>query len=356
MNKIRSKKKAYFSLQDQAFFARRLSMLIKSNVPILDALRMMKSQARSASISNMYDHMIATTSNGQFLWKGMAAYSKSFGDFSVNLIKVGEASGTLTENLYYLAEELDKKRELRRKFMSAMLYPAVVLVASLGVTCLLIIYLFPKLMPVFQSLKVELPFTTRALLYISTFLLNYWYLVLLGIAVFIIGFIFLLRIKSVRYAVQRTVIGIPIIGTFVQDYHLANICRTFSMLLRGSVKVMEAVDVTASTTANLMYQKELFALSRAIARGSNISNHLEKSPHLFPPLTHQMVAIAERTGNLSETLMNLSQIYERDFDDRNKAIASLIEPVLMCVMGLIVGFIAISIITPIYAITQNIHP
>ncbi len=350
------KRRARFSLQDQAFFARRLSMLVKSNVPILDALRMMKTQARTANIGYMYDHMITTTSNGQFLWKGMSDYKKSFGDFSINLVKIGENSGTLTENLYYLADELDKKRELRRKMLSAMLYPAVVLVASLGVTGLLVVYLFPKLMPVFQSLKVDLPITTRILLYVSTFLINYWHFVFAGIVAFITGFTFLLKIKNIRYAVQRTVISLPVVGAFVQDYQLANITRTLSMLLRGSVKVMEAVDITASTTANLMYKKELTALSCAIARGSNISNHLEKTPHLFPPLTHQMVAIAERTGNLGDTLMHLSNIYERDFDEKNKNIASIIEPVLMVIMGLLVGFIAVSIITPIYAITANIHP
>ncbi|OGF61496.1 hypothetical protein A2662_01850 [Candidatus Giovannonibacteria bacterium RIFCSPHIGHO2_01_FULL_45_33] len=345
-----------FSLQDQAFFARRLSMLVRSNVPILDALRMMKAQARNKSTGHMFDHMIATTSNGQFLWKGMADYKKSFGDFSVNLVKVGETSGTLTENLIYLADELDKKRELRKKIMSAMLYPAVILAASLGVTGLLTVYLFPKLMPVFQSLNVELPFTTRVLLHTSNFLINYWHYLILGFIAFIIGFIFLLKIQQVRYWFLRVVISLPLIGGFVQDYHLANTCRTLSMLLKSSVRVMEAVNVTANTSSNLLYQIQLAELSKAIARGSNIADHMELSPHLFPPLVHQMVAIGERTGSLSDTLMHLSEIYEKEFDDRNKALTSIMEPALMCIMGLIVGFIAVSIITPIYAVTQNIHP
>ena len=119
---------------------------------------------------------------------------------------------------------------------------------------------------------------------------------------------------------------------------------------------MEAVNVTANTSSNLLYQIQLAELSKAIARGSNIADHMELSPHLFPPLVHQMVAIGERTGSLSDTLMHLSEIYEKEFDDRNKALTSIMEPALMCIMGLIVGFIAVSIITPIYAVTQNIHP
>lgn len=346
---------AGLSLRDQALFAKRLSLLAKAGVPILTAVNIIKKQTKGAN-RRMFEAIAHDIANGQFLHKTLGKFKRVFGEFAINIIKVGETSGTLSDNLRYLAEELDKKRELRGKIIGALVYPLVILIASFGIAGLLTLYLFPKLLPVFQSLRVDLPFTTRALIAVSSFLQNYGVWVLVGLILLVIGIIVGLWFKPIRYAFNYLSLKIPIFGPMIRYYHLTNMCRTLGLLLRGQVRVLEAVEVASETSSNLLYVKELANLRHAITRGSNISKHLEKNPKLFPAMLTDMVAVGETTGNLSDTLTYLAQIYEQELDEQTKRLSGLIEPAMMISMGLLVGFIAISIITPIYAVTQHLTP
>lgn len=344
-----------FTLQDQAFFARRLAMLVKAGVPILESLRLMQDQtrARTARVITKIGNDVA---NGQYLHKSMARHANMFGEFAINITRIGELSGTLSENLLYLADEIEKKRELKKKLIGALLYPAAILVASMGVTVLLTVYLFPKLLPVFKTLNVPLPFTTRALIATSDFFIHYGWWVLGALVIFVVASAFALKIRRVRYLAHIVLLRLPIIGSFLRNYYLTNICRTLGILLTGKVTAVEATTVSADTAINLVYQKELRALAATIVRGGNISGHLKKKPNLFPHLLYQLIAVGERTGNLSKTLLYLSDMYEKEFDDKTKQVSTILEPALMIVMGLLVGFVAISIITPIYGVTQHLQP
>ncbi|OGF91875.1 hypothetical protein A3H04_03375 [Candidatus Giovannonibacteria bacterium RIFCSPLOWO2_12_FULL_43_11c] len=347
---------ARLSLQDQALFARRLSMLSKAGVPILESINIIRRQTKGAT-RKMFDHIAHDVASGQFLSKSLSKYSRVFGDFAVNIIKVGETSGTLSENLQYLAEEIDKGRELRGKVISALIYPIIILVSSLGISGFLTLYLFPKLMPVFLSLQVDLPVSTRFLIWLSTFLVKYgsWVLLALFLAFFAaaIGFA---SSKRFRFLLDSVILRMPIAGEVLRHYNLSNICRTLGLLLRGQVRVIEAISVASETSSSPLYKSELAGLREAITKGSNISTYLEKNPHLFPNMLTEMVAIGEKTGNLSETLSYLAQIYEQELAEKTKRLSSVIEPAMMIVMGVLVGFIAISIITPIYEVTQHLNP
>jgi type IV pilus assembly protein PilC len=345
-----------FNLRDQALFARRLSLLVRAGVPILESLQILKKQSRSRSVSRMFDHIIRDVANGRDLSRSLGRFRKVFGEFALNIIKVGETSGTLPENLIYLGTEIDKERELKRKVVGAMIYPILIVIMTFAVTALLTVFLFPKLLPIFQSLKVDLPWTTRLLLWISNFLIHYGFYLLIGIVVAIIGYFLLLRLKPVRLFMHRVLIRLPLMGSFFQDYQLTSICRTLGLLLKGSMTVLEAVRITGDTTSNLAYQEELKGIHRIVAKGGTISTHMEKRPKLFPPLVSQMIAIGEKTGNLAETFVYVAEIYEQDLDEKTKRLQTVIEPLLMIFMGLIVGFVAVSIITPIYDITQHLQP
>lgn len=343
------------SLQDQAFFARRLAMLVKAGVPILESLRLMQEQTRPKT-ARFISTVAGDVANGLYLHKSMGRRKGVFGEFAVNITRIGELSGTLPENLLYLADEMDKKRELRKKMISALLYPAAILVSSLGVTVLLTVYLFPKLLPVFKSLNVPLPFTTRALIATSDFFMHYGWLALGATVAAVIVFILLLRIQRIRFWAHRILLRMPFFGSFVRNYHLTNMCRTLGILLTGKVTAVEAVIVTANTSVNLVYRQELHALAGAIIRGAAISGHLKKKPRLFPPLLYQLISVGERTGSLSKTLLYLATMYEKEFDEQTRRVSTVLEPALMIVMGLLVGFVAISIITPIYGVTQHLQP
>lgn len=344
------------SIKERVFFIKRLAFLIKANVPILESLHMIKEQMYARRQIRIVSLVIEDVANGLSLAKSLGKFSRMFGDFGINIIKVGEQSGTLSQNLEYLADELKKKQVLRRKVVSAFVYPAIIVVATLGITGFLMLFLFPKIMPIFASLHAELPFTTKVVMAISVFL-QHWGLVLLGglVALFIL-FAVLVRVSPVFHLfIDRMLLRIPVIGSVVRYYNLASSMRTVGLLLKSGITLSEAIPLTRDTTQNLAYKIEFAAIAETVNRGEQMSAHLRKRRFMFPDVLTQMVSVGERSGNLSNTLMYLSEFYEMEVDDFTKNLASLIEPILMIIMGVLVGFIAISIITPIYGITQHLQ-
>lgn len=346
-----------FTTQDQIFFAKRLAMILRAGMPIMEGLHMLGGQTRTSSATFIYQSLIVDVSNGHPLSTGLGKFQRIFGEFCVNIVKVGETSGTLHENLDYLAEELKKKQALRRKVVGALVYPAVIVVATVGITVMLTVYIFPKIIPIFQSVKATLPLSTRILIVLSSFLSN-WGLWLLGvIAVSFVGFLFLMRLVPRFHLWMDTILlRIPLLGKLSQYYNLANSTRTLSLLLKSDVGVVNAMELVAASTRNHVYRRALYDAANRITRGQKISLQMQSSPRLFPPLMTQMVLVGESTGNLSTSLMFLSDMYEEEINDLTKNLTTMLEPILMIVMGIVVGFVAISIISPIYSITQSLTP
>ena len=342
--------------QDQIMFAKRMAILTKSGVPLLDALKILEKQATSKSMKRVFATCIEDILNGSSLAVSLSKYRKYFGDFAVNLIEIGEYSGTLQENLTYLAEELKKAQMLRRKIVSALVYPIFIVCATIGISSMLTVYIFPKILPIFKSVNTTLPFSTRALIFISDLFLHSGLLILGAVAGLIVAWVMLLRIQKFRYYSDKMLLSVPIFGNISQSYHLANLCRTLGLLLKSGVSIVTATNITSSTTKNLVYKDEIKQLAESITMGRKVSQHMIASKKLFPAMVTQMVTVGETTGNLSESLLYLAEIYEGEVDEMTKNLSSILEPVLMVFMGIIVGFIAVSIITPIYGITQNLHP
>jgi len=353
MNKLFSR----LSIKDQVFFAKRLSFLINANVPIMDSLHILQRQTKSKRQRQMYDTIITDVSNGQFLATSLGRFGHVFGDFAINIIKTGETSGSLDENLNYLAEELEKKQRLRRKVMGALIYPALIIVATLGITGLLTVYIFPKILPIFASLDVTLPITTRFLIWLSDFLSN-WGLLVIGIIILVtVGLTVLIsKKKQAHYVWDRIILRFPLLGKIALHYQVANITRTLGLLLKSGTSIVESLKITADTTSNMVFREKLELISGSVMEGELVSAQMLKYPHVFPDLMAQMVGIGEKTGKLSDTFLYLSDLYEEEVDNLTKNLSSTIEPVLMIFMGIIVGFIAVSIITPIYQVTQHLNP
>jgi len=344
----------HVSLQEKILFTRHLSIMVKAGMSILTALQMLQKQTKSHKLAYILERVAKDVDNGQFLAASLAKFENTFGNLFINIIRVGEVSGNLSENLAYLSEELKKKGELRRKVIGALIYPMVILGATLGITGMLTIFIFPKILPIFASLNVDLPPTTKFLILVSNFMTQRGWLVLSIFLALSAGIFFLLRIKKVKFITHRLVIYIPVLGKMAQDVNMANFSRTLGMLLKSGVKIVEATNITADTLGNLVYQKELREVATSIQRGETISKQLGKNPRLFPAMSSNMIAVGESTGNLSDTLIYLSSFYESEVDETTKNLTNVLEPLLMVVMGLLVGFVAISIITPIYQVTQNI--
>ncbi len=346
-----------FSAKEQTLFAKRLAFLIKAGVPIVECLILIRSQTKSKGKGKVYDSVIADVSSGQHLSTSLGKFNRLFGDFAVNLIRVGENSGGLSQNLAYLADELQKKQALQRKVIGALIYPIFISVATLGVTAMLTAYIFPKLMPIFTSLHVELPWTTRALIWTSSYLREWGILTFIGLVLFVsvLGYI---RSKSESFRMfgDKVLLHIPFASSITRSYNLTNFCRTLSLLLKSGIRVTQAIEITGETTKNRAYRAACAEISAKVLKGEPISQGLAAHPELYPDILTHMIAIGERTGNLSTTLTYLGELYETEVDDLTKSLSSSIEPVLMIAMGLLVGTIAVSVITPIYDITQHLNP
>ena len=344
------------ALKERILFIKRLSTLIRAGVPLLSALVMIKKQAKSKVMIRIMDQVIRDTENGQYLATSLGKFRKIFGELTINIIEIGEVSGTLGENLDYLAEELKKKQALRRKVVSASVYPIFIIIATFGITVLLTVFVFPKILPIFRSVNFELPWTTRVLIFLSSLMINHGLLIFLGLIVLVVGVWLLLKLDRFKFAFHRMLIALPLVGRLTQGYNMANICRTTGLLLRTSVNIVRSTKITANTTTNLVYKKELNEIAEKLTKGESISTHMEAKPKFFPSIASQMISVGESTGNLSETFIYLSNMYEEEVDDLTKNLSTVIEPLLLIFMGVLVGFVAISIITPIYGITQHLNP
>jgi len=342
------------SLKDKMLFARHMEMMTRSGMQVLDALEILKKQTNSKPFIAMLDSLIDDVRNGRYLSEGMGKYKHVFGDFFINLIRVGESSGSLSENFAYLAAELSKKSELQKKIRGAMAYPIVILFATFGITGILSFFIFPKILPVLQSLNTKLPLSTRVFIAISDFMISYGVYLFIGIAILFIAFLLVLRIRAMRKRWHSIIIALPLVGAMSTQINIINFSRTLNLLLRSGVKIVEALNITADTLTNLIYQDEIRAIALIVQRGETMSKAMIANPRLFPATFGQMSAVGENTGKLDETLVFLADFYETEMDNATKSMSNILEPALLLTMGLIVMFVAISIITPIYSVTQTL--
>ena len=349
--------KPRFSLKDQTFFAKRLSFLVRAGVPLLDGLQLIRAQTKSKAQAALLDAVIGDVENGQFLSTGLARHAGLLGGLAIGLIRVGEHGGILPQNLAYLADELHKKSLLKRKIAGALIYPILITLATFGLSAMLTAFIFPKLMPIFTSLHVELPLTTRMLIAVSSYLRAWGLLTLVGIIAICIALAAVVRrSERARTLRDRTLLRLPVIGSIVRSYNLANFCRTLGLLLGSGMALTESLGVAADTTGNVVYRDAARVCAAGVEEGGSLAQGLARTSAAYPDLLVNMVAIGERTGNLAQTFTYLSELYEGEVDEQAKNLSAAIEPALMIVMGLLVGLIAVSIIMPIYDISQHLQP
>ncbi len=356
---ILKKTKPFFmrlSLKEKITFIKQLSILIRAGVPILSSLHMLKKQSKSKIMRTIMTQVISDVENGQYLATALGKFKNIFGELTINIIAIGEISGNLSNNLSHLAVTLKKQQVLRRKVISASVYPVFIIIATLAITIMLTVFFFPKLIPIFKSVNYDLPWPTKFLIFTSTLMRVHGWLMLIGLIGVIIGATVLLRIKKVRLWRDKICVFLPVLKMPIVIYNATNMCRTMGLLLNSGVGVAQAFHITSNTTPNLVYKIELQRLSDNVTKGEKISTIVSQAEKLFPTMMGQMIVVGESTGKLSDIFLYLADVYDEEMDELTKNTSTTIEPLLLIFMGVLVGFIAISIITPIYGITQNLTP
>ena len=343
------------SVAQQAFFVQRLAFLIRAGIPILESLTILNEQTKNGSVKHILEHAILSVSHGVSLSVSLLRFKNVFGSTSLHIVAIGESTGQISECLEYLSVELKKKNELRKRILSAFLYPCILLVATLCIITFLIVYLFPKIIPVFLSMHIELPLSTRILLAINYFFSQYGIAALVCVMLVTFISIFFYK-KNVGFKKFCTLIlfQVPVFGNLIKYYNLANMSRTIALLIRSGQTLADAFPIVIEGTENIIYKNSFIVLSAQLQKGERLSVLLQKAPHLFPSTMYQIISVGEKSGGVEQSFTYIHELYESELHDVTKNLSQLIEPFLMLVIGLLVGFIAVSIISPIYGITQNI--
>lgn len=342
--------------QEKLLFTKHLSTMIKAGIPISEALDSLVEQSRNNAFRKIIQNILQDVENGSSLTSALKKYPRVFDAFYTGMVSVGEESGRLENNLIFLSDQLSKDMQLKKKIASAMLYPSIVIVAMVIMGGFISYFILPKLVEFFQSFDIELPLSTRILLAIAYITQNYFFYILAGFILAVVLLRFSLKINKIRFFWHRLIIRFPLMGKIVSYGQLSRFGRNLGTLVKSGIPIDKAMDITASTMSNLLYAKHLTQVSSMLSKGKSIGETLKNNKYSeFPPIVYRMIDVGEKTGNLDESLLYIGNFYEDEVDDLTKNLSSIIEPVLLVVIGIAVGFVALSIISPIYQLTGSIR-
>ncbi|MEK7649941.1 MAG: type II secretion system F family protein [Patescibacteria group bacterium] len=341
------------SLAVRALFAKHLAVMLKSGLTLTEALAITRDSARGSFRDVLADVMRAVET-GRPLSQAFGDHQQVFGGLFIEATYAGERSGTLPENLENIAQELEREKELAGKIKGALMYPSVVLVAAGILAMGVSFFVLPKITPLFEGLRTELPLATRALISFSHFVRDYGYIFFGSLIGIILLLVWMARQKFSHPLTHLLMLRIPIVGGMVRSANIARFVRTLGMLLKSGVNVDEAIEIAHDSISNYYYRLALARVARDVAKGSKLSLSLAQEAHLFPPIVTRMVKVGEESGKFEETLFYLASFYEAEVDTSTKTLSVALEPILLLFIGLLVGGLALAIITPIYEITGNI--
>lgn len=342
--------------KEKMLFAKHLSIMIHAGLPLKDSLEEIGSQTKNAKFRKVLMAIVHEVENGQYLSAAMAVFPKIFDDLFTSMVRVGEESGKLSENLDYLALQLERSDVLKQKVRGALIYPAIVLFGTFCVVGFLTFVTLPGLLPIFTSLKVTLPPTTQFLFNFSHFVTRYAVFIGVAIVLLIIAFRSLMLVKPVRYFVHHAMLSVPVFGALARNAQITRFSQILGTLLASGVDVVRALQITASSMGNVVYRHELEEIAKNMSKqGESISDYLARKQKLFPSITERMIRVGEKTGKLDESLLYIADFYNKEIDNMVGNITTIIEPALLLVLGVVVGFVAISVITPIYKLTEGVH-
>jgi len=333
-------------------FTRQLAIMLNAGLTIIDALEILKKQITKPTLLKMIEDIDSQIKSGNTFSKSLEKYPGAFSNLYISLVKSGEASGKLGEILLKLAENLEKEREFKSKLKGAMVYPAIVISAMFIVMFIMITFVIPKLLNLYKDFKVELPFTTQILIVISSFSVKFWPFIIFTVIGLINLFQGYIKTKPGKYVFHRLLLKTPIINNVVQVSSLVNATRTLSILISSGVSILEALTIIVDTTDNIIYQDSFRNIYKKVEKGESLGNSFEQEG-IFPPILVQMSIVGEQTGHLDETLGKLSKYFEMESEMAIKAMTTLIEPAILLLLGFGVGFLVISVITPIYNLTSS---
>lgn len=341
------------SLRDKIFFVQNLRIMIKGGLSLGQALRTISKQVSNSLFNQIIKNISKQVEAGTSFSKALAEYPKVFDDLFVNMVKSGELSGNLEDVLEKLHTQMKRDHDLIAKIKGAMIYPAVVLVAMIGIGSAMIVFVIPRLVTVFEEFEAKLPLATRILIAVSKFVTTNGPIVALAMAVFIVLFIKYYRSMAGKIFFHKLFLHLPILKTIIMKINLARFCRTTSSLLKTDISIVQSLEITSMVVGNIYYRRALKDASKKITKGLQINKVLASYPKLFPPTVIQMLKVGEESGAVDTTLEEVALFYEEDVNQIMETLPSIIEPLLILFLGLGVAGMAVAVIMPMYSLTQT---
>jgi len=338
------------SIVEKMVLARHLSAMIKAGLPLDRGLRVLAAQSKSPRFRQVLVEVEQKIRGGRPFSDSLAEYPDVFPELFISMVRVGEATGKLDEVLENLSVQMGKDHELRSRVRGAMIYPAVIVSLMVAIGILMMIMVVPKLSSAFQEMNLSLPVTTKIVIGISQFLSNN---LILGLGL-VVSIIILIRIASKTESGKRFLdilfLNLPVISDLSRKVNSAIFARNLSLTIDAGVPINQALKIVANTMSNSLFSQSLLVIADGMQKGEQMSDLLRNFSNIYPVMVVQMVEVGETTGSLSDTLRNLAEFYEEEVSNITKNLSSIIEPALMIIVGIAVGFFAISIIQPIYSL------
>jgi len=341
-------------LSEKLFFIQYLGIMLKAGISLSIALKTLAKQTTNKKFARIITDISNNVERGVSFTESLKPHEETFGQLFISMVESGEISGKLEEVLAQLYIQFKKQHELISKVKGALTYPVVIIAAMIGIGTFMMIVVVPQITAMFKEFNAELPLATKVLIATSDALIKHGVLVLLGLILFIILFIKLLKTYRGKYYWQKLLLKLPIFSPIIKKINLARFARTISSLLKTDIMIIKSFQITANVLGNLHYRQALEEMAVKIKKGGKINEVVANYPKLFPPVVTQIISVGEETGELDYILSELAQFYEGEVDQIMNNLPSIIEPLLILTLGVVVGGMAVAIIMPMYTLTSVI--
>lgn len=333
---------------------RNLGSMITAGLTVSRALSVIERQSSNPKLKGVVKRVRERINQGDPFHETLREFPKVFDDLYVAMVRAGEESGNLADTLKTLAVQMERSSNLKKKIKGAMIYPAIVMIVMAVIGILMMIFVMPQITGVFENMDSELPATTQFLITTSDFLVDYTALAIGSMIAMVVGFVYFLRTRWGRVASSWTIVRLPVIGTLAKETNAARTSRTLSSLLESGVDMLQAIAITEEVVQNVFYRKIIREAGRRVEKGTALSETFIERSDLYPVLVGEMMLVGEETGQISGMLGELAIFYETEVERKTKDLSTIIEPLLMVVIGGSVGFFALALIAPIYSISDSI--
>lgn len=340
-------------LRDLVMFSRQFATMIDAGLSVVKCLDILQKQTRNPKMKDVIGEIKRDVGGGMSLTEALQKHPRIFSPLYVNMMRSAEAGGILDQVLDRLSTFLEKEQETRNKIKSAMMYPAVVFCFAVLMLIALLFFVLPKFKGIFETMGLELPLTTSLLLNSSDYMTRYWYIALGALIGAVVLVKALARTEKGKYAIDAAKLRLPVFGDLILKTGVSRFARTFGTLISSGVPVLRALEIVADTAGNRVISETVARARVSIKEGEKISTPLFGSK-IFPVMVTQMIAVGEETGRLDQMLVKVSNFYDEEVDATLKSLTSLIEPLMIVGLGFIVGFIAVSVISPIYSLVGSL--